>query len=123
MEEVKENELLAEVIAGIKYIPTNTILVKPLEPVMISKDITTMEPTGEKDEYGVETFDTKTETKEVESEYSTGVVLKIPTCLTECEYRVGDTIVYNKKFAKDFDLFKDSQLVKPYDIIAVSNMI
>ena len=63
MEEVKENELLAEVIAGIKYIPTNTILVKPLEPVMISKDITTMEPTGEKDEYGVETFDTKTETK------------------------------------------------------------
>ena len=123
MEEVKENELLAEVIAGIKYIPTNTILVKPLEPVMISKDITTMEPTGEKDEDGVEMFDTQTETKEVESEYSTGVVLKIPTCLTECEYKVGDTIVYNKKFAKDFDLFKDSQLVKPYDIIAVSNMI
>ena len=114
------------------------VLVKPLEPVMVTKEITEQIPTGEVDEDGFNKYDTQTETKEVESEYSTGVVLKIPTCLTECEYKVGqflfkkqqpsqlpigDTIVYNKKFAKDFDLFKDSQLVKPYDIIAVSNMI
>ena len=118
MEEVKENELLAEVIAGIKYIPTNTILVKPLEPVMISKDITTMEPTGEKDEYGVETFDTKTETKEVESNFRKGIVLVLPE-VYDGKLTPGMVVVYTKKFAIDFDLFKDSQLVKPYDIVAV----
>ena len=118
-EEVKENELLAEVIAGIKYIPTNSILVKPFDPVMVSKDITTMEPTGEKDEDGVETFDTKTETKEVESNFRKGMVLVLPE-IYDGKLTPGMIVVYNKKFAIDFDLFKDSQLVKPYDIVAVA---
>ena len=105
-----EDKVLETVVNGIKYTMLKDVLVKPLEPVMVTKEITEQIPTGEVDEDGF-------------NEYSTGVVLKIPTCLTECEYKVGDTIVYNKKFAKDFDLFKDSQLVKPYDIIAISNTI
>ena len=104
-----EDKVLETVVNGIKYTMLKDVLVKPLEPVMVTKEITEQIPTGEVDEDGFNKYDTQTETKEVESEYSTGVVLKI--------------IVYNKKFAKDFDLFKDSQLVKPYDIIAVSNMI
>ena len=84
-----EDKVLETVVNGIKYTMLKDVLVKPLEPVMVTKEITE----------------------------------QIPTCLTECEYKVGDTIVYNKKFAKDFDLFKDSQLVKPYDIIAISNTI
>ena len=104
-----EDKVLETVVNGIKYTMLKDVLVKPLEPVMVTKEITEQIPTGEVDEDGFNKYDTQTETKEVESEYSTGVVLKIPTCLTE--------------FAKDFDLFKDSQLVKPYDIIAVSNMI
>lgn len=117
------DKVLETVVNGIKYTMLKDVLVKPLEPVMVTKEITEQIPTGEVDEDGFNKYDTQTETKEVESEYSTGIVLKIPTCLTECEYKVGDTIVYNKKFAKDFDLFKDSQLVKPYDIIAISNTI
>lgn len=46
-----------------------------------------------------------------------GIVLSIPIG-TDSTIKVGDTIVYPKKFAKDFDLFKDSQLVKPYDVVA-----
>lgn len=118
-----EDRVLETVVNGIKYTMLKDVLVKPLEPVMVTKEITEQIPTGEVDEDGFNKYDTQTETKEVESEYSTGIVLNIPTCLTECEYKVGDTIVYNKKFAKDFDLFKDSQLVKPYDIIAISNTI
>ena len=117
-EEIKENELLAEVIAGIKYTPISTFIVKPLDPVMIKKDVTTMEPTGEKDEEGVEAFDTKTETKEVESNFRRGVVLVL-TEGYEGNIIPGNIVVYNKKFAIDFDLFKDSQLIKPYDIVAV----
>lgn len=115
-----ENKILDAVINGINYTMLKDVLVKPLGPIMVTKEITEQIPTGEKDEDGFNKYETKVETKEVESEYSTGIVLKIPTCLTECEYKVGDTIVYNKKFAKDFDLFKNSQLVKPYDIIAIT---
>ena len=39
--------------------------------------------------------------------------------LTDVKFKVGDTVAYNKKFAMYFDLVKDTQLVKPYDIIAV----
>lgn len=120
MEEKIIDPLLLEVVNGIKYTPTSCFIVKPLEPIMVSKDITTMKPNGVKDEDGVEGFDTVVETKEVESNFREGIVLKRPSnCGTEFNYAVGDKIVYNKKFAIDFDLFKDSQLVKPYDIVAV----
>lgn len=120
MEEKIIDPLLMEVINGIKYTPTNCFLVKPLDMVMVSKDITTMKPNGIKDEDGVEGFDTVTETKEVESNFREGIILKCPLQgggNVECT--LGTKVVYNKKFAIDFDLFKDSQLVKPYDIVAI----
>ena len=52
-----------------------------------------------------------------QSDFAKGIVLSIPIG-TDSTIKVGDTIVYPKKFAKDFDLFKDSQLVKPYDVVA-----
>ena len=53
----------------------------------------------------------------MESDFAKGIVLAIPTSI-ECSVSVGEVIVYPKKFAKGFDLFKDSQLIKPYDIVA-----
>ena len=43
-------------------------LVKPLDPIMVTKEITEQIPTGDKDEEGYNKYETKTETKEVESE-------------------------------------------------------
>lgn len=114
-----EDKVLETVVNGLKYSVLKDVLVKPLEPIMVTKEITEQVPTGEVDEEGYNKYETKTETKEVESEFGTGIVLQIPPCVTEPEFNIGDTIVYNKKFAKDFDLFKDSQLVKSYDVIAV----
>ena len=37
----------------------------------------------------------------------------------ESKFKVGDKVVYARRHAVDFDLFKDSQLIKPYDIIAI----
>jgi hypothetical protein len=119
-----EDKILETVVNNLEYTFEKDVLVKPLEPVMVKKDIITQIPTGEKDEDGFEKYETKTETKDVESEFLKGVVLALPTCLTtpeESTYKVGSTVVYNKKFAKDFDLYKNSQLVKPYDVIAVVN--
>ena len=122
MEEEIKDPLLEEVIAGIGYSPITCFLVKPLEPIIVSKDITTMQPTGIKDENGVEEFNTETETKEVESNFRVGIILKVPTGVKlDISYPIGSKIVYNKKFAIDFDLFKDSQLIKPFDIVAVKD--
>ena len=94
MEEIKD-PLLEEVIAGIGYSPVTCFLVKPLEPIMVSKDITTMQPTGIKDENGVEEFNTETETKEVESNFRVGIILKVPTGVKlDISYPIGSKIVY-----------------------------
>lgn len=114
-----EDKVLETVVNGLKYSVLKDVLVKPLEPIMVTKEITESVPTGEVDEEGYNKYEVKTETKEVESEFGTGIVLQIPESITAPEFKVGDTVVYNKKFAKDFDLFKDSQLIKSYDVIAV----
>lgn len=113
-----EDKVLETVVNGIEYTVLKDVLVKPLDPIMVTKEITEQIPNGQKDEDGYNLYDTKTETKEVESDWATGIVLQIPSDI-ETQFKVGDTVVYNKKFVKDFDLFKNSQLVKAYDIIAI----
>ena len=109
--------VLETVIEGLEYTFEKDILVKPLEPVMVTKEYEEQIPTGEKDEEGFNKYDVKKHTKEVESDFALGIVLAVPTSV-ESAVNIGDKIVYPKKFAKDFDLFKDSQLVKPYDVVA-----
>lgn len=113
-----EDKILETVVEGMEYAPLKDILVKPLEPIILKKEVTEAVGTGEKDIDGYEKFETKTEVKDVESEWARGIVLSIPESMEITDFKVGDTIVYNKKFAKDFDLFKDSQLIKPYDCVA-----
>ena len=120
---IMEDKVLETVLEGLRYIPLKDVLVKPLPPIKLTKEVTEAVGTGEKDVDGYEKFDTKTETKEVESEWREGIVLALPNGeqmkeACEKDFKVGDTIVYNKKFVKEFDLFKDSILVKPYDIVA-----
>lgn len=112
------NSPLDTVINSLEYIPVKDILVKPLDPIKVTKEIVEQVPTGKKDENGFEEYETKTEVKEVTSDFSKGIIIAIPVDITT-DLKVGDVIVYPTKFAKDFDLFKDSQLVKPYDIVAV----
>lgn len=116
---MNEDKVLETVLNRLNYKFFKDVLVKPLEPTMVTKEVIEQIPTGERDEDGFNKYETKTETKEVESDWATGIVLAIPTCMTEPEFKVGDKVVYNKKFVKDFDLFKDSQLVKPFDVVAV----
>ena len=111
------DKVLETVIEGIEYTFEKDILVKPLEPVMITKEYEEQIPTGEQDEEGFNKYEVKKHSKEIESDFARGIVLAVPTQV-ESSIKLGDTVVYPKKFAKDFDLFKDSQLVKPYDVVA-----
>lgn len=113
-----EDKVLETVVNGLDFKVLKDVLVKPLEPIKVKKEITEQIPTGKVDKEGFNEYDTKTEVKEVESDFGRGIVLDIPEGI-DVSFIVGDTIYYNKKFAKDFDVFKDSQLIKPYDIIAV----
>lgn len=74
-------------------------------------------------------YETAEETKEVDSVYSEGVILKLPKQYVaqasddlqgkyNIDIEVGDVIVYAND-GRYFDLFKDSKLVNMYDIVAV----
>lgn len=104
------------------------IVVKPCDPIMITKEVTEQIPNGKTDENGYNLYDTHTEVKEVESDYAKGVVECVP------EYKAqdgtmqpifpaepGDIILYPTKAAKKFELDEDIRLISPNNIIAVVN--
>ena len=135
MEEIKiDQSVLAEDISSkIEYEFRNMFLVKPLELVKVKKEFSkpvAKDDTAKKDDNDIEAVDyeqVETEVKEVDSDYRTGVVLKVPfdsknrmtsKDFPEMEINVGDTVVYKDNRGVWFDLLKDTQLIGAYDIIA-----
>lgn len=113
-----EDKVLETVVSSVKFTFEKDFLVKPLEPTMIKRKYTEQIPNGKKDEEGNNLYDTKEVVKEEESDFEKGIVISIPT-VYDGSITCGNIVVYPKKFAKEFDLFKDSKLVRPYDIIAI----
>lgn len=101
------------------------LLVKPLDPIKVTKEFN--QPTGDvtEDKNGIKaTENVEKETKEVDSDYRRGIVLKIPTGYghnnnSEYKIKVGDVIVFPERCGRCFDLLKDSRLVRLYDVIAI----
>lgn len=106
-------------------------LVKPLDLKKVKKTFTTPVTKEVSKKDGVEANDydeVKTEVKEVDSDWREGVVIKVPA-----EYRKlidngtapvivpGDRVIYKDRAAQYFDLYKDSQLVAQFDIVAIEN--
>lgn len=135
-EKMIDQSLLAESVSEkIPYTFTDSILVKPLDKIMVKKEVTILPDTKPvKDSEGVEAVEgePKTEVKEVESDFSKGIILKLPINydinlkMEEKEgrqfsphYNIGDVIVYKTISAKPFDLLKDSKLLRSYDIVAI----
>lgn len=105
--------------SAIEYEMLKDILIKPLPPIKVTKQFQVPVEKNSNSKTKVKDYDeVKTETKEVDSNFAKGVVLKLP--IIGCDdLTIGQTVVYNKRFSVEFDLFKNSVLVKPYDIIAV----
>lgn len=126
---MKDDHKIAEDLnKKVTYTFIRQFLVKPLPLKKVKKEFSTPVTKDVTKKDGVEAADydnVKVETKEVDSDWREGVVIKVPT-----EYQKmiesktvesiipGDTIVYRDRCAQYFDLYKDSQLVAPYDIIA-----
>jgi len=116
-----EDKVLETVVNGLEYSLFKDVLVKPLEPIKVKKEVAV--GTGELDGDGFEKM--KTEMQETESDFALGIVLAMPTERVYDDnnpktFDVGDTIVYPVRATKNFDLFKNSQLVRPYDVIGKS---
>lgn len=111
----------------------DNFLVKPLDPIMVKKEYTKpvdCDAEAEKDANGVEAIDYKveTETKEVEADFQKAVVLKVPASYKnqvanqkypQPSVEIGDIIVYRGRYTVYFDILKDTQLVRAYDIVAI----
>lgn len=138
-EMIDQAQLAEDLSTKIKYDFRQYFLVKPLDPIKVKKQIS--EPVvknnkPKKDKDGIEAVDydeVKTEIKEVNSDYTRAVVLKLPyeythpmasTNIQQMPIAIGDIIVYRSmRGPMYFDLLKDSQLVALYDIIAIEQTI
>lgn len=131
-DEVIDQAPLAESVASkIPYTFIDYFLVKPLEPVKVTKEFSKPVPTGTpaKDANDVEAQDfenVETEVKEVDSDYRKGVVIKIPMYYENADAKnawnpinVGDVVVFRETAGLRFDLVKDSRLLRQYDILGL----
>ena len=126
---MNQSQLAESVAEKIPYTFHDCFLVKPLDKIMVKKEVTELpnnKPVKDKD--GIEAVEgtPKTEVKEVESDYQQGVVIKIPSTYKETDnklmsVKIGDIILYKPTRTLPFDLLKDSRLIRYFDIVAVKN--
>lgn len=130
---VMDQTPLAESVAkNIKYDFFDYFLIKPLDPIKVTKEFSKPVSTGTpvKDANGVEAQDfdnVETEVKEVDSDYRKGVVIKRPLYYEspnaqDGAYKtieVGDVVIFREAAGLRFDLVKDSRLIRLYDILGV----
>ena len=120
-----DQTVLAEDVSNkIKYEFIDFFLVKPLDPIKVKKEISTPVTDGKvvEDKNGVkaEDFDgVKTEIKEVDSDYRKGVVIKLPIYYKEETIKIGDIVLFRDRAGINFDLLKDSKLLRQYDILGI----
>lgn len=126
---IDQSQLAESVAEKIPYTFHDCFLVKPLDKIMVKKEVTEL-PNNKpvKDENGVEAIEgtPKTEVKEIESDYQQGIIIKIPSTYKETEnklmsIKIGDIILYKQTRTMPFDLLKDSRLIRYFDIVAVKN--
>lgn len=136
-EKIIDQAAVAESVGNkIKYSFSDYFLVKPLDPIKVKKEFTKLPDNKKpvKDKNGVEAVNVEsseieTEVKEVDSDYRKAVVLKTPFYYEKTlmenpnmmKIKVGDVILYKENRSMWFDLIKDSQLVKIYEITAVES--
>lgn len=107
-------------------------LCKPLETIRVKKEfdkpITNDVP--KKDKNGIEAKDyddVEKEIKEVDAMYQKAIIISAPVSYVQDEkypsldLNIGDTIVYKRGQVGNFDLLKDSILIRRFDIIAKVN--
>jgi len=133
-DEMMDQTKLAESVSEkVKYSFLDFFLVKPLDPIKVTKEFSKPVSTGTpvEDANGVKAQDfdnVETEVKEVDSDYRKGVVIKLPMYYSEPQdaehptsrpINVGDVVIFRETAGLRFDLLKDSRLLRQYDILGI----
>jgi len=118
----EDQAILDTVLDKLEYQFFRDMLVKPLADVKVTKEVTELVPKEGTEDQAYPTMEHKTEIKEVDATFKTGVVLALPSNYIwpdpDNHPEVGDIVAYSRKGLIDFDLFKDSQVVNPYNVVA-----
>lgn len=128
---IDQSVLAEDVSEKIKYSFFDFFLVKPLDPVKVTKEFSKPVPTGTpvEDANGIEAQDfdsVETEVKEVDSDFRRGVVLKRPMWMETpreegqppaIDIKIGDIVIFRDPAGMRFDLLKDSRLLRQFDIL------
>lgn len=107
----------------------NYILVKPLKPQNIKKKIEVLDDKKNKGKQPHQEMATKRVTKSVQTDYREGIVLVVgPNAFfhdhtdtdSKVKIEIGDKVIFHKNLVDRswFDLFKDSLLLRNYDLVA-----
>jgi len=109
---------------GLPYKMTdNYVLIKPLKPENIKKRVEVLDEKKNKGKMPQEVMETKRVTKSVQTDYRCGIVLDIGPNMPQItgKIEIGDTVVFHKSMVERswFDLFKDSLILRSYDIVAI----
>lgn len=125
---IDQTDLAKSVSDKIKYSFFDYFLVKPLDPIKVTKEFSkpVSADKSTKDENGVDAKDfeeVETEVKEVDSDYRKGIVIKCPTYYDEpgakMHANIGDIVIFRDAAGLRFDLVKDSRLLRLYDILGI----
>ena len=124
---IDQSELAQSVAENIPYRFFDFFLVKPLDPIKVTKEFSKPVSTGTpvEDANGVEAQDfdrVETEVKEVDSDYRKGVVITLPLYYDDPNFNgiklnVGDIVLFKDTVGLRFDLLKDSRLLRMYDLV------
>lgn len=121
-DKVDQAKVLETVLKEIPYEFTHQILIKPLpvEKITIKQSVP-----DEKSKKKDGTYSKmKEEVREVDSMYNKGIILKLPIGYDQQELpeadrrKAGDVVVYQRRDAKPFDLYRDSVLIRSFEIVA-----
>jgi hypothetical protein len=129
---IDQSDLANSIAKSISYEFLDYFLVKPLDPVKVKKEFSKPVSTGTpvEDANGVKAQDfdnVETEVKEVDSDYRKGVVIKCPlyyersdnsTALHK-DIKVGDVVIFRETAGLRFDLFRNSRLIRLFDILGI----
>ncbi len=107
----------------------NYMLVKPLKPQNIKKKIEVLDDKKNKGKQPHMAMETKRVTKSVQTDYREGVVLAVgPNAFFHANnatdekvmLEIGDKVIFHKNLVDRswFDLFKDSLILRNYDLVA-----
>jgi hypothetical protein len=116
-------QLAIDISNKLEYQPMDDrILVKPLKPVMITKLLPTAPAVTAKSLDDVDKQEPTEPTKQkVEAIMRKGIILKLGKAyetINPDDLQVGDIVVYPVNSGIPFDLFKDSRLLRRYEVLS-----